>query len=207
MRTPIHRRTMLRGSGIAIALPMLEAMTPSGRAANDGQKPVKRFVCLSSNYGIYRESWFPNVDQTGDDYEMSRTLEPLERHRADMTVFSNLDHGNTIGHQGVPVLLSGVRPHLSIHYPEGNISVDQKIAELVARTKARLARDPAGSRATWTARARPGRPRQARRRGGLRAFGRPGLRLHHCRGPSASCPPSARRPVAAPQTQTRTHPD
>ena len=120
---------MLRGSGIAIALPMLEAMTPSGRAANDGQKPVKRFVCLSSNYGIYRESWFPNVDQTGDDYEMSRTLEPLERHRADMTVFSNLDHGNTIGHQGVPVLLSGVRPHLSIHYPEGNISVDQKIAE------------------------------------------------------------------------------
>jgi hypothetical protein len=120
---------MLRGSGIAIALPMLEAMTPAGRAANDRQNPVKRFVCLSSNYGIYRESWFPNVDQTGDDYEMSRTLEPLERHRADMTVFSNLDHGNTIGHQGVPVLLSGVRPHLSIHYPEGNISVDQKIAE------------------------------------------------------------------------------
>lgn len=44
-------------------------------------------------------------------------------------MFSNLDHGNTIGHQGVPVLLSGVRPHLASYYQEGNISVDQKIAE------------------------------------------------------------------------------
>ena len=62
---------------------------------------------------------------------MPETLKPLERHRKDLTVFSNLDHGNTVGHQGVPVLLSGVRPHLAAHYPEGNISVDQKIAEFV----------------------------------------------------------------------------
>ena len=48
-----------------------------------------------------------------------------------MTVFSNLDHGNTGGHQGVPVLLSGVRPHLAANYAEGNISLDQKMAEYV----------------------------------------------------------------------------
>ena len=60
---------------------------------------------------------------------MPETLKPLEKHRQDFTVFSNLDHGNTIGHQGVPVLLSGVRPHLASYYAEGNISVDQKIAE------------------------------------------------------------------------------
>ena len=129
MRIPLARRTMLKGAGVAIALPMLEAMTPVGRAAGETKKPVKRFVCLSNNYGIYRKTFFPSTDQVGADYEIPKTLKPLERHRRDFTVFSNLDHGNTIGHQGVPVLLSGVRPHLAMHYPEGNISVDQKIAE------------------------------------------------------------------------------
>lgn len=128
MRTPLNRRTMLRGAGVAIALPMLEAMAPHGRAA-ESKKPVKRFVCLSNNYGIYRKAFFPSTDQPGADYDMPETLKPIERRRKDFTVFSNLDHGNTIGHQGVPVLLSGVRPHLASHYPEGNISVDQKIAE------------------------------------------------------------------------------
>ena len=129
MRTALKRRTFLRSAGVAIALPMLEAMTPVGRAANQLTKPVKRFVCLSSNYGIYRKAFFPKAGQVGTNYEMPETLKPLKKHRKDFTCFSNLDHGNTIGHQGVPVLLSGVRPHLAVHYPEGNISVDQKIAE------------------------------------------------------------------------------
>ena len=136
MRTPLQRRTFLRGAGVAIGLPMLEAMTPrnmtsTSRAAEKPAKPIKRFVCLSNNYGVYRNGFFPSADQAGAGYDMPETLKPLERHRKDFTVFSNLDHGNTIGHQGVPVLLSGVRPHLAVHYPEGNISVDQKIAEFV----------------------------------------------------------------------------
>ncbi len=131
MHKRLDRRFFLKGAGVAIALPMLEAMTPVGRAAAAATKPVKRFVCLSNNYGIYKKTFFPSTEQVGANYEMPKTLKPLERHRQDFTVFSNLDHGNTIGHQGVPVLLSGVRPHLAIHYPEGNISVDQKIAEHV----------------------------------------------------------------------------
>jgi hypothetical protein len=134
MRTPLKRRTFLRGAGVAIALPMLEAMTPVGRTAERRTKPIRRFVCLSNNYGIYRKTFFPEADQVGAGYELPETLKPLERHRKNFTVFSNLDHGNTIGHQGVPVLLSGVRPHLAIHYPEGNISVDQKIAEYEGAT-------------------------------------------------------------------------
>jgi hypothetical protein len=131
MRMPMKRRSFLTGAGVAIALPMLEAMTPVARAASETPKPVKRFVCLSNNYGIYKKTFFPNSDQSGGSYDMPKTLEPLERHRKDFNVFSNLDHGKTIGHQGVPVLLSGVRPHLATHYAEGNISVDQKIAEYV----------------------------------------------------------------------------
>lgn len=136
MRTPLPRRSFLTGSGVAIALPMLEAMAPVGRAAAKTSQPVKRFVCLSNNYGVYRKAFFARSDQPGQGYDMPSTLQPLERHRGAMTLFSNLDHGNTIGHQGVPVLLSGVRPHLAVHYPEGNLSVDQKIAEYVgAKTR------------------------------------------------------------------------
>ncbi|MEM7392209.1 MAG: DUF1552 domain-containing protein, partial [Verrucomicrobiota bacterium] len=53
----------------------------------------------------------------------------LEKHRKDMTLFQNLDHGFTGGHAGVPVFLNGVRPILAHNYEEGNISLDQKLAE------------------------------------------------------------------------------
>ena len=108
---------------------MLEAMTPVGRAASATGKPVRRFVALSNNYGVYQKAFFPDPSQAGADYEMPATLKPLEKHRKDFTTFSNLDHGFTGGHQGVPVFLSGVRPVLAHNYPEGNISLDQKLAE------------------------------------------------------------------------------
>jgi hypothetical protein len=131
MFTPIPRRVFLRGGGVAIALPMLEAMLPRTQAAEAATKPIKRFVCLSNNYGVYQEAFFPRKEQVGTDYDIPETLQPLKKHRQDFTIFSHLDHGNTGGHQGVPVLLSGVRPSHAAHYPEGNISVDQKIAEFV----------------------------------------------------------------------------
>jgi hypothetical protein len=129
MRTPLNRRTFLRGTGVAIALPMLEAMIPGGRAATKLKQPVKRFVCLSNNYGVYQKAFFPDPSQSGTGYDMPETLKGLEKHREDFTVFSHLDHGFTGGHRGVPVLLSGVRPVLAHNYAEGNISLDQKLAE------------------------------------------------------------------------------
>ena len=131
MRSTLKRRSFLKGAGVAIAMPMLEAMVPPSYASTQTAKPVKRFVCLSNNYGIYKKTFFPTSEQTTANYDIPATLAPLEKHRQDFTVFSNLDHGNTIGHQGVPVLLSGVRPHLASQFPEGNISLDQKIAEFV----------------------------------------------------------------------------
>jgi hypothetical protein len=130
MRSPLDRRTFLRGAGVAIALPMLEAMTPLCRAAAP-KKPIKRFISYSNNYGIYAKGFFPSADQPGADYDMPSTLKPLERHRRDFSVFSNLDHGIGGGHAAVPTLLNGVRPFLSANFPDGNISLDQKIAEFV----------------------------------------------------------------------------
>jgi len=98
-------------------------------AAEAARRPVKRIVVLSNNYGVYPQAFFPA--KTGADYEIPETLKALEPHRKDFNVYSNLDHGNTGGHQGVPVFLSGVQTHLAGHYPEGNISLDQKAAEFV----------------------------------------------------------------------------
>jgi hypothetical protein len=123
---------MLKGVGVAIALPMLEAMNPVGIAApraTQSAKPVKRFISLSNNYGVYHKAFFADPKQTGAKYDMPETLTSLEKHRKDVTLFQNLDHGNTGGHAGVPVLLSGVRPFLAQNYTEGNISLDQKLAE------------------------------------------------------------------------------
>ena len=58
MSKAINRRHFLRGAGIAIALPMLEAMGPSLKAAVVNRKPVKRVVCISNNYGIYKKTFF-----------------------------------------------------------------------------------------------------------------------------------------------------
>jgi len=113
---------------VAIALPMMESLSPL-QGASKAKKPVKRFVCLSNNYGVYQKAFFPDVNQPGADYDMPETLKALEKHRKDFTTFSNLDHGFTGGHQGVPVFLSGVRPVLAHNYQELNISLDQKLAE------------------------------------------------------------------------------
>ena len=129
MKKEFNRRNFLRGAGVAMALPLMESKISPVLAATAKAKPVKRFVCLSNNYGVYQKAFFPPADQAGKDYEMPETLKSLEKHRKDITVFQNLDHGFTGGHQGVPVFLSGVRPILAHNYAEGNISLDQKLAE------------------------------------------------------------------------------
>lgn len=125
----IDRRRFLRNAGVVIALPMMESLIPRAVAQAAAKKAVKRFVCLSNNYGVYPQAFFPT--QGGRDYEMSPTLKPLERHRADFTVFSNLDHGLQGGHACVPSLLSGVMPVVAPAFPEMNMSLDQKLAEHV----------------------------------------------------------------------------
>mgnify|MGYP003971673407 FL=1 len=67
MQPTLKRRSFLRGAGVAIALPMLEAMVPPSCASIQTAKPVKRFVCLSNNYGIYRDAFFPSTNQPGHD--------------------------------------------------------------------------------------------------------------------------------------------
>ncbi len=132
MKTPMHRRRFLRGGGVCLGLPIFEAMMPTARAASvKTSRPVKRMICLTNNYGVYQKAFFPDQHQSGRSYDLPPTLKPLERHRDDFSVFSNLDHGLTGGHACVPTFLNGIRPDMAAGFPEGNISMDQKAAEFV----------------------------------------------------------------------------
>ena len=98
------RRHFLRGIGVSIALPALDSL----HAANESGSPAnaKRFVCVSPNYGMNPGGFFP--EQTGADYVMPLLLKPLEPHRRDLTIFTNLDHPGVGGGHGCSnTLLNG----------------------------------------------------------------------------------------------------
>ena len=96
-RDSLSRRTFLRGVGAAIALPMLDAMTPALASASRVAKPPVRLVFAYVPNGIIMKDWTPKG--VGVDFEMTRILSPLSPYRNDLTVISGLaDHnGNELG--------------------------------------------------------------------------------------------------------------
>ncbi len=93
----LSRRTFLRGVGTAIALPMLDAMTPAlGATARAGKSPVRLVFAYVPN-GIIMKDWTPAV--VGRAFEMTRILAPLKPFRDDILLLSGLaDHnGNELG--------------------------------------------------------------------------------------------------------------
>ena len=86
----IPRRTFLRGLGAAIALPSLEAMLPSRALAAGNAKFPTRMAFVYIPNGVVQQNW--NVSGTGKDFRISHILEPLSKHRKDLTIFSGLAH-------------------------------------------------------------------------------------------------------------------
>jgi hypothetical protein len=83
----ISRRTALRGAGVALGLPWLEAMTPAFGATPQSRGPVRLAVLYMPN-GINTSLWTP--EGKGSDYKLSPTLEPLSDLKNQVTVVSNL---------------------------------------------------------------------------------------------------------------------
>lgn len=125
---PLSRRTFLRASGVAIGLPMLDAMVPRARAeAKKLLAPPKRLVLIGRPLGMYAGYFFP--EQSGRDYQPSRYLKKLDAHRKDFTVFSGMSHHYASGHYASPGLMTGVHPDF-IRPSEirNGISLDQEAA-------------------------------------------------------------------------------
>ena len=118
----IQRRTVLRGLGLSVALPLLE------REAYAATTSVPmRMVCVANPLGFIPDLFFPKEPGTG--YKTTPLLAPLPRDK--FTVFSNLDHRVSGGHSGVHAFLSGIRDNEASQFARKNISVDQRAAEHV----------------------------------------------------------------------------
>jgi hypothetical protein len=87
-RKSLHRRTLLKGLGAGIALPMLDAMAPALSAQTRSAPPRLGFVYVS--HGIIFSQWKPQ--QTGRNFELSPNLQPLSRVRDQVNIFTNLSH-------------------------------------------------------------------------------------------------------------------
>lgn len=87
-RKQLHRRTLLRGAGTALALPLLDAMAPALSAA---PKPVKRLGYFYIPMGATIASWTPPTEGT---LVLSPTLASLAKVREHITVITNLENKN-----------------------------------------------------------------------------------------------------------------
>ena len=85
----LHRRTFLRAAGVAMALPLFDALVPKRARAAAASIP-RRMVCINTPLGLHPEYFFPT--KTGRDYELSPYLEVLKDFRDDFTVISGLSH-------------------------------------------------------------------------------------------------------------------
>src|SRR5262245_57889051 len=74
---PLQRRTFLRGLGVTMALPFLEAMMPKALAAASAKAPVRMAFIYVPN-GMHMAEWTPK--QVGADYQLPYIMEPLQAH-------------------------------------------------------------------------------------------------------------------------------
>ncbi|MBM3980255.1 MAG: DUF1552 domain-containing protein [Planctomycetes bacterium] len=122
---PLSRRTFLRGAGVAMALPLLDAMQPAFGAPK-GDVP-RRMVCIETNMGILPQYFFP--EKSGKDYALTPYLEKLKAQRDQITVFSGTSHpGVTGGHAAEKCFLTGT-PHPERGGFRNWVSLDQYAAE------------------------------------------------------------------------------
>ena len=121
----LDRRTFLKASGVAVALPMLETMSFANAT---GTPPPTRMVNVCATLGIYSDSWFPKA--AGPEYEPSEYLALIDQHRSRYTLFSGLAHANQSGRQAhnseLTWLTSAEHPGLDGF--QNTISLDQAAA-------------------------------------------------------------------------------
>src|SRR5215510_2644061 len=122
---------LLRGAGVAVGLPLLEAMIPaSTMLALTAAKPTPRMGFIYFPHGAIMDRWTPATE--GTDFEISPILKPLEKFKKQLTIVSGLENKAAIAppvHALRPgTWLSGVAPRKS-QAPWGGVTVDQLAAQ------------------------------------------------------------------------------
>ena len=126
----IPRRTILRGLGASLALPLLDGMVPAFAAIrNSAANPVRRFGVVYVPNGMAMKHFTPETD--GEDFEITRLLKPIEAFRDQMHVLTGLNAvpSNAGVHASAATrFLTGVTPARTESELQAGVSVDQLIA-------------------------------------------------------------------------------
>ena len=134
----ISRRTVLRGMGATVALPLLDAMIPA-LAPAAATTPVRRFGVVYHPNGVIYDQWLPKA--AGANFELSPTLKGLEPFQNQLIVITGLfsdqaeangdgggDHSRACGSY-----LTGVHVKKSDSNVENAVSMDQIAAKAFER--------------------------------------------------------------------------
>src|SRR5437867_3218129 len=137
----LSRRTVLRGMGATLALPLLDSMVPAVTAmASAAAKPIRRFGTVYFPNGIHMAQWTPVKD--GTDFEFPQILEPLASYRDRLTLVTGLCNKQADGNEGEgggdhsraqATFLTGAHPKKTQANPEVGISIDQIVAKEFAK--------------------------------------------------------------------------
>ena len=136
-RTALSRRTMLRGMGAAIGLPVLDAMAPAMASSKlPGKAPVRMAFVYVPN-GIDMRNWNPTWE--GPLQALPRILKPLEPLKSEITLLGNLTHNNGralldgAGDHGrcCGAYLTGMQPKKTMVDIKAGISCDQIVARQI----------------------------------------------------------------------------
>src|SRR5215831_10792594 len=135
---PLSRRKFLRGTGILLSLPFLDAMSPAFAAAaakrrlaadaTPGGKP-RRMFGICNNLGLLPDQFFPK--DNGRNYTLSPYLQGLCDHRNDFTVFSGVSHPDVDGGHPADNCFLTAAPHPGSAGFRNTISLDQYIGERI----------------------------------------------------------------------------
>jgi len=138
----LNRRALLRGAGIAMALPLLDSMVPAFAATKDtAASPAIRLGFVYVPNGIVPKHWVPQT--LGTNFEMTATMKPLEPYRDNLVVLRNLSqyNGQALGDGGGDHARAGASWLTGVHpkKTEGadihaGISADQIAARKLAQT-------------------------------------------------------------------------
>src|SRR5437762_10425929 len=154
----VSRRTVLKGIGASIALPLLDAMSPASTAwaQTAAGSTAKRFAFVGFPHGAVMDRWSPK--EAGTDYTMSAILEPLTPFRKHLTIVSGLrnkpaespePHGYI-----EPTWLSCVKVwEHGVASPDAGVTADQLIARHIGQDSRlpslELTTAQAGARLSW----------------------------------------------------------
>jgi hypothetical protein len=126
-RKHLSRRTVLRGLGVTLALPLLDAMIPARTLlAQTAARPTPYLGFVYFPHGAVMTEWTPATE--GADFAMTPILKPLEPFRKQLTIVSGLGNraadGSAVHATAPGTWLSGVAPRPT-HEPYGGVTVDQ----------------------------------------------------------------------------------